>query len=117
MTNPYLPDTVERTARDPVRKLGISDRIFGTMSLAIEHGIEPVNMAVGAMAGIAVLLNKADENNLPDNLRVKHWQELSNMGIEKILMWIWGTECSKDHRRLIECVQQAKKHLAELPGT
>jgi mannitol-1-phosphate 5-dehydrogenase len=117
MTNPYLSDTIERAARDPVRKLGISDRIFGTMSLAIEHGIEPVNMAVGAMAGIAVLLNKADENNLPDSLRVKRWQELSNVGIEKILMWIWGAEFRKDHRRLIECVQQAKEHLAELPGT
>lgn len=117
MTNPYLSDTIERAARDPVRKLGISDRIFGTMFLAIGHGIEPVNMAVGAMAGITVLLKKADENNLPGNLRVKHWQELSNVGIEKILMWIWGAEFRKDHRQLIECIQQAKEHLAGLPGT
>ena len=117
MTNPYLSDTIERAARDPVRKLGISDRIFGTMSLAIEHGIEPVNIAVGAMAGVAMLLKKADENNLPGSLRVKHWQELSNVGIEKILMWIWGAEFRKDHRQLIECVQQAKEHLAGLPGT
>jgi mannitol-1-phosphate 5-dehydrogenase len=117
MTNPYLSDTVERAARDPVRKLGISDRIFGTMSLAIERGIEPVNMAVGAMGGIAVLLNKADENNLPGNLRLRHWQELTNVGIEKILMWIWGSEYSKDHHQLIKCVQQAKEHLAVVDRT
>jgi mannitol-1-phosphate 5-dehydrogenase len=114
MISPYLSDTIERAARDPVRKLGISDRVFGTMSLAIEHGIEPVNMAAGAIGGITLLLNKADENNLPDNLRVKNWQELTNVRIEEILMWIWGNEYSKDHHQLIECVQQAKEHLARL---
>ena len=56
MTNPYLADTVARAGRDPRRKLAYHDRIFGTMDLAFSEGIEPVNMAVGALAGIGVLL-------------------------------------------------------------
>ena len=59
MTNPYLADTVARVCRDVVRKLGINERIFGTMQLALEYGIEPKNMVLGAMAGIAILLEKA----------------------------------------------------------
>ena len=61
MTNPYLADTTARAGRDVVRKLGIADRIFGTMALALEHGIEPRNMAIGALAGIALLLANAAE--------------------------------------------------------
>jgi mannitol-1-phosphate 5-dehydrogenase len=81
MTNPYLADKVARAGRDAVRKLGINDRIFGTMSLALEHGIEPNNMALGAMAGIAVLLDKADENNLPADLRFGDWRKLNDAKI------------------------------------
>ena len=55
MTNPYLDDAVQRAARDPQRKLGPDDRIFGTMQLALDQAIEPVNMAKGAAAGIKYL--------------------------------------------------------------
>ncbi|MCE5340007.1 MAG: hypothetical protein LLF92_02600 [Planctomycetaceae bacterium] len=55
MTNPYLDDTIERAARDPQRKLGENDRIFGTMKLAVEQGIEPVNMTKAAEAGMEYL--------------------------------------------------------------
>lgn len=55
MTNPYLDDTVERAARDPQRKLGENDRIFGTIKLAREYGIEPVNMTKAAEAGMEYL--------------------------------------------------------------
>ena len=63
MTNPYLDDTVERAARDPQRKLSANDRIFGTMQLALEYGIEPVNMASGAAAGIVYLANLENNND------------------------------------------------------
>jgi mannitol-1-phosphate 5-dehydrogenase len=67
MTNPYLGDTIERVTRDVVRKLEMDGRIFGTMQLALEHGIEPKNMALGALAGIVALLNKAGEYRLPES--------------------------------------------------
>jgi len=111
MTNPYLADTVARAGRDPLRKLGINDRIFGTMSLALEYGIEPNNMALGAMAGIAVLLDKAKENNLPCNLRFGHWHKLDDLKIEKIINWIWNGEMGKYTQQLIKYVQNARKHL------
>jgi mannitol-1-phosphate 5-dehydrogenase len=89
MTNPYLADTVARVCRDVVRKLGINERIFGTMQLALEYGIKPKNMALGAMAGIAVLLDKAQEYNLPVDLRLGDWRKLNSSNIEKILNWLW----------------------------
>jgi mannitol-1-phosphate 5-dehydrogenase len=55
MTNPFLMDTVERVARDPVRKLGWDDRLVGTMRLAWSHGIEPRRYAIGAAAALAAL--------------------------------------------------------------
>lgn len=50
MTNPFLHDEVERIIRDPKRKLGWSDRLFGTMRAALESGIVPAAMALGAAA-------------------------------------------------------------------
>jgi hypothetical protein len=50
MTNPFLLDSVERIIRDPKRKLGWNDRLFGTMRVAIEAGIQPRAMALGAAA-------------------------------------------------------------------
>jgi len=111
MTNPYLADTVARAGRDVVRKLGANDRIFGTMSLALEYGIKPNNMALGAMAGIAVLLDKAEENNLPADLRFGNWRKLDNAKIEKIINWLWTGQKSKHSQQLIKYVQNAKKHL------
>jgi len=127
MTNPYLADTVARAGRDVVRKLGINDRIFGTMSLAIEYGIEPNNMALGAMAGIALLLAKAKENNLPGDLRPclrrgklvpakagSDWRTLDDLQIEKILNWLWTGQKTKYAQHLTEYVQNAKQQLVTL---
>jgi len=114
MTNPYLGDTVVRVVRDAVRKLGLNGRIFGTMQLALEYGIEPTNMALGAMAGIAVLLEKADENNLPGDLRFGDWRKLNDSKIEKIVNWLWTGQTSKYTGQLIKYVQNARKRLKEL---
>jgi mannitol-1-phosphate 5-dehydrogenase len=117
MTNPYLADTVARVCRDVVRKLGVNERIFGTMQLALEHKIEPKNVALGAMAGIVVLLQKAEENNLPGELRFSDWHKLDDAEIEKILTWIWSGEAGRYAERLIEYTQNAKEHLEELTGS
>ncbi len=111
MTNPYLGDTVARVVRDAVRKLGMNGRIFGTMQLALEYGIEPRNMALGAMAGIAVLLKKADENNLPGDLRFGDWRKLNDSKIEKIINRLWAGQTSKYADQLIKYVQNARKRL------
>ncbi len=114
MTNPYLGDTIARVARDVVRKLEMDGRIFGTMQLALEYGIEPKSMALGAIAGIAVLLQKAEEYNLPDDLRYGDWRKLDDAGIERIIDWLWNGQMCKDAPQLIKYVQNAQEHLKEL---
>jgi len=114
MTNPFLGDTIARVTRDVVRKLEMDGRIFGTMQLALEYGIEPRNMALGAMAGIAVLLDKVDEYHLPNYLRLRDWRELNQVRIEKILKWLWdGKRCGCTNQ-IVKYLMQAKKHLEEL---
>jgi len=117
MTNPYLADTVARAGRDAVRKLAINGRIFGTMQLALEYGIEPKNMALGAMAGIAVLLQKAEEYNLPTNLRFGDWRKLDRDRIEKIINWLWKDQSTVHAGQLIKHVQNAKEHLKKLTAS
>ena len=116
MTNPYLTDTVARAGRDPLRKLGINDRIFGTMALALEYGIEPANMALGAIAGIAVLIKEAEQNNLPDDLRLGDWCKLDELKIAKIIDWLWQKQTSEHRQELIKCVYNAHRNLMDIAG-
>jgi mannitol-1-phosphate 5-dehydrogenase len=50
MVNPWLFDRVDRIIRDPARKLAWDDRLFGAMRRALEAGISPRGMALGAAA-------------------------------------------------------------------
>ena len=114
MTNPYLGDTVARVTRDIRRKLESDGRIFGTMQLALAYDIKPQNMALGAMAGIAVLLKNAVENDLPIDLRISDWRRLDNDTIEKILFWLWEGQVCKSKAKLINHVQSAREQLEML---
>ncbi|MFC1633374.1 hypothetical protein ACFL5Z_00920 [Planctomycetota bacterium] len=114
MTNPYLGDTVARVTRDIRRKLESDGRIFGTMQLALEHGIEPQNMALGAMAGVAVLLKNAVENDLSVEWRISDWRQLDDDKIGRILCWLWEGQTCKSKAQLIRCVQSAMKSLEKV---
>lgn len=56
MVNPHLHDLVSRVTRDPLRKLGWEDRLYGTMRLALDAGIEPQNLALGAAAAVHCMI-------------------------------------------------------------
>ena len=114
MTNPYLGDTIARVTRDVVRNLELDGRVFGTMQLALEYGIEPKKMALGAIAGVAVLLRKAEEYNLPDDLRCGHWRKLDEIRIERILNWLWDEKSCRQNNQIIKSLKNAKIHLEEL---
>jgi len=114
MTNPYLGDTIDRVTRDVVRKLEMDGRIFGTMQLSMEYSIEPKNMALGAMAGIAVLMQKAEEYKLPYNLLCSDWCELDEIRIEKILNWLWNGKTCRQIDQIIKSLIKAKKYLEEI---
>lgn len=55
MTNPHLADSAARVGRDPLRKLGWEDRLIGAMRLALNRGIRPWRLAIGAAAALARL--------------------------------------------------------------
>lgn len=64
-TNAALGDTCQRVGGDPARKLGAEDRLIGAASLALEQGITPAYISVGAAAALHRYLK---ENNLAQSL-------------------------------------------------
>jgi mannitol-1-phosphate 5-dehydrogenase len=104
ITNPWLNDTVERAVRDPIRKLAPNDRIFGTMSLALEYGIEPENMALGALAGLISILRQPQAHQLPDSLRCPDLGSIPEAGLRDLLRWVWRERmpCWNDH--VFKCI-------------
>lgn len=62
MTNVYLNDQVDRVIRDPVRKLGWNDRLFGAMRLVLSQGISPHHLAQGAAAAVQFHLGHRPTN-------------------------------------------------------
>ncbi len=51
-TNAALGDTCQRVGGDPARKLSPEDRLIGAGKLALQQGITPCYIAVGAAAGV-----------------------------------------------------------------
>jgi len=59
-TNAALQDTCARVGGDPGRKLSPDDRLIGSSSLAMEQGITPAYIAVGAAAGLHRYIKEAE---------------------------------------------------------
>lgn len=59
-TNAALKDTCARVGGDPGRKLSPDDRLIGSSTLALEQGITPAYIAVGAAAGLYRYIKEAD---------------------------------------------------------
>lgn len=90
MTNPHLADTVARAVRDPLRKLGFADRVFGTMRLCLAHGVAPACLAAGAVAGLAALAASAE---CPDDAgfrRLRDGETLDAAAFVRLLQALWG---------------------------
>ena len=68
MTNPYLCDLVERVIRDPERKLGWEDRLFGAMRMVLDAGVKPVVLASGAAAALQTLDDPVSSSATADQL-------------------------------------------------
>jgi len=71
--NPYLMDEVARITRDPRRKLGWSDRLVGTMRLALSRNVEPARYALGASAALRAL--QLETNRPADELLREIWHD------------------------------------------
>jgi len=51
--NKYLKDTIERVARDPIRKLKKDDRLVGAALFCLDNGIVPNNIIIGIKAALS----------------------------------------------------------------
>jgi mannitol-1-phosphate 5-dehydrogenase len=107
MGNPHLGDTVERAARDPLRKLQYQDRIFGTLCLALDQHIEAPNMALGAAAALDYLLARAEQYAIPPGLCPGARASMDAQQIKSLLTWIWQGEQNVDIEALARPVLQA----------
>lgn len=57
--NAALQDTCKRVGGDPTRKLAAADRLIGSSLLALEQGVCPAYIAVGAAGAVYRYLNEA----------------------------------------------------------
>ncbi len=113
ITNPHLDDATARAIRDPKRKLGYSDRIFGAIRLCLEYGIQPRSLAAGARAGLFLLINNPEQYALPDNLRPGINSSLHHPPyLRHVLDWLWQDETTSpaEIRRIIDLL--AEPHLS-----
>lgn len=109
MVNPWLNDLVERVTRDHVRKLGLNDRLFGTMRLALEQGIEPRNLALGAAAALVSLTRRRHEDPRAAQLPLPTDADgLDREAIARLLTAIWNAPAaSPEHGCLIQLTARA----------
>jgi len=84
-------DPLERQCRDPVRKLGKDDRLFGPISLCIEHGLPFENLLLGVKAALAYQPHDAATvgGGDPSSAELRGWIErggvseaLVNLGVD-----------------------------------
>lgn len=121
MTNPNLNDRIERVGRDHPRKLGIEDRLYGAMVVALQQGVTPATLALGAAAGVLSMIRwhagRGREStsrafrNLPLSV-----QELDRDTLSGLLREIWGHHrwVRKHGKRLIDLTWQGVEELREL---
>ena len=65
-SNSALKDTCQRVGGDPARKLSPADRLIGASVLAMEEGITPAYIAVGAAGGLHRYLDENGGVQSPD---------------------------------------------------
>jgi mannitol-1-phosphate 5-dehydrogenase len=90
MTNPHLNDQVERVGRDHPRKLGIDDRLFGTMVLALEQEVVPRHLALGAAAGIVSMIRRKDSLPSVPRYLPTSAAEVGGSALKRLLWELWG---------------------------
>jgi len=66
-----IQDPIERNARDPMRKLGMHDRLMGPVLLCMEHNLEFSNIMIGVAAALRYPGAKINfENEIEDELNL-----------------------------------------------
>lgn len=95
MINPNLNDLVARVIRDPLRKLGYQDRLFGAMRLALEYELQPINLARGAAVALDYFSQSA-------NRAIGSQQQVG-----ELLREIWGESIDRHAQAMIDLTWHA----------
>lgn len=90
-----IPDTLERNVRDPIRKLGRSDRLVGAARLCMEAGVEPRGLALAIAAGL-----RYHEPSDPSAERLKRMTQ--EIGLDGVFREVLGIDPESDLARLIK---------------
>jgi len=112
MVNPYLNDLVARVGRDPVRKLGYDDRLYGTMRLALASGVRPANLALGAAAGVLSMIARRAQLSDPPASLPAHVDALDRAALAALLGEIWADKADEQAPALVELTWDALRRLA-----
>ena len=83
--NRALGDQVRRVAADPLRKLGLEDRLIGSARLCLEQGVEPVHVIRGIRAALAY-------DNPADPVAATLQDMLRTRGLGSVLREVCGLE-------------------------
>jgi mannitol-1-phosphate/altronate dehydrogenase len=102
MVRPTLNDLIARVTRDQVRKLGYDDRIYGTMRLALQHGIRPTHLAQGAAAAVLSLLEQWDSLGQAVSGLPRPASPLSPESVGQLLRALWSTKAGPEAATLID---------------
>ena len=102
MVRPTLNDLIARVTRDQVRKLGYDDRFFGTMRLALRHGIRPVHLAQGAAAAVHSLIDQWDGLGQAVAALPRPTASWSKESVGNLLRAIWATKAGPEAPSLID---------------
>ena len=104
--NRALGDTIERVARDPIRKLSAKDRLGGGAILCSRHDILPTNICLGIAAG---LLYQSPE----DQGAMVVQQYIRDNGVEKAIVHFCSFDISDvKHQLVLKYYHQLKQGLA-----
>lgn len=111
MVRPTLNDLVARVIRDHERKLGYEDRLFGTMRLALRHGVEPRNMAKGAAAAVLSLIKHRGSLKNPAAEIPEAGGELTEQRLARLLARLWEERKDEYTGRILKLTWQALEEL------
>ena len=114
-TNAALRDTCDRVGREPARKLAPEDRLIGSSSLALEMGVTPAYIAIGAAAGLFRYMNEAEDKTITAGEVLERVCELDKNGeLAKLILEMY--ELIKEGKSFGEIRRIADKKVAENLG-
>ena len=81
-TNAALQDTCRRVGGDPARKLSPADRMIGSSLLALEQGVTPAYIALGAAAAVRRYIAESDSPGQSETAAQKVLADVSGLAAD-----------------------------------